>query len=183
MRAAATASAPVDIFVALNGILDFPRKNDASWLTAIIVLSAFSFENYYGEPGLARSVINDEYYDISRKAYERQPFNPADAPTDLHKLVRAAYFDTQFFAASAYGRIAAQAQAYRWIVKTTVRNYYGESDEAVSTGLGQLAMSYQHAIGSGNDRVEAISTGKTTHRGTYVSAVPKWKTWFDTLSN
>ena len=71
-------------------------------MRAIIVLSAFSFENYYGEPGLARSVINDEYYDISRKAYERQPFNPADAPTDLHKLVRAEYFDTQFFAASAY---------------------------------------------------------------------------------
>jgi hypothetical protein len=101
----------------------------------------------------------------------------------LHKLVRPEYFDPQFFAASAYGRLAAEAHAYRWIIKTPVRNYYGESDEAVSIGLGQLGMNYQRAIGSGNERVEAISTGKTTHRGTFASAVPQWKVWFDALPN
>ena len=183
VRAAATASAPVDAFVALNGALNFPRKIDAAWLGTIFILSSFSFENYYSVPGLARSVINDAYYEVSRKAYERQPFDPADIPTDLHKLVRPEYFDPQFFAASAYGRLAAEAQAYRWIIKTPVRNYYGESDEAVSIGLGQLAMTYQRAIGSGNERVEAISTGKTTHRGTFASAVPQWKVWFDALPN
>ena len=182
VQAAATASAPVDVFVALNGVLNFPRKNDAPWLTTIFILSSFSFENYYGVPGLARSVINDEYYDVSRRAYERRPFDPADIPTDLHKLVRPDYFNPQFFAASAYGRLAAEAQAYRWIIRTPVRTYYGESDEAISTGLGQLAMAYQHAIGSGNERVEAISTGNTTHRGTFASAAPQWKAWFDALS-
>jgi hypothetical protein len=44
-------------------------------------------------------------------------------------------------------------------------------------------MTYQRAIGSGNERVEAISTGKTTHRGTFASAVPQWKVWFDALPN
>lgn len=182
VQAAATASAPIDIFVALNGILNFPRKNDAPWLTTIVILSAFSYENYYCVPGLARSVINDEYYELTRNAYERRPFDPADVPTDMHKLVRAEYFDPQFFAASAFGRLLQEAQAYRWIIKTPVRNYYGESDEAVSVGLGQLAMTYQRAIGSGNERVEAISTGSTTHRGTFATAVPLWKSWFDTLS-
>ncbi|MDQ0322092.1 pimeloyl-ACP methyl ester carboxylesterase [Pararhizobium capsulatum DSM 1112] len=182
VQATATASAPIDIFVALNGVLNFPRKNDAPWLTTIVILSSFSFENYYRVPGLARSVINDEYYEVSRKAYERQPFNPADVPTDVHKLVRAEYFDPQFFAASAYGRLLQEAQAYRWVIKTPVRNYYGGSDEAVSVGLGQLAMTYQHAIGAGNQSVEAISTGSTTHRGTFATAVPLWKNWFDTLS-
>ena len=167
----------------MNGALNFPRKIDAAWLGTIFILSSFSFENYYSVPGLARSVINDAYYEVSRKAYERQPFDPADIPTDLHKLVRPEYFDPQFFAASAYGRLAAEAHAYRWIIKTPVRNYYGESDEAVSIGLGQLAMTYQRAIGSGNERVEAISTGKTTHRGTFASAVPQWKVWFDALPN
>ncbi|HWL68846.1 MAG TPA: alpha/beta fold hydrolase, partial [Geminicoccus sp.] len=88
VQAAATASAPVDVFVALNGFLNFPRKNDASWVTTLFILSSFSFEHYYGVPGLARSLINDEHYEISRKAYERQPFDPADVPTDLHRLIR-----------------------------------------------------------------------------------------------
>ncbi|MCK1745925.1 alpha/beta hydrolase [Bradyrhizobium sp. 139] len=179
--AAATASAPLDVFVALNGFLSFPRKNDASWVNSLFILSAFSFENYYGVPGLARSLIADAYYDVSRKAYMREPFTPADVPTDLHKLIRADYFDPQFFAASAYGRLIAQTQAYRWIVRSPVRNYYGETDEAISVGLGQLAMTYQRAIGSSNPAVDAVSTGSTSHRGTFATAVPKWKSWFDGL--
>ncbi|UFZ01397.1 acetylxylan esterase [Bradyrhizobium ontarionense] len=179
VAAAATASAPVDVFVALNGFLNFPRSNDASWVNSLFILSAFSFENYYGVPGLARSVISDAYYDVARKAYEREPFNVADVPSDLHKLLKPDYFDAQYFATSSYGRLVAQTQAYRWIIKTPVRNYYGETDEAISTGLGRLAMTYQQAIGAGNTKVEAVSTGPTTHRGTFATAVPQWKAWFD----
>jgi pimeloyl-ACP methyl ester carboxylesterase len=179
--AAATASAPVDIFVALNGFLNFPRKIDADWVNSLFILSSFSFENYYGVPGLARSLIADAYYDVARKAYLREPFNPADVPTDLRKLLKPDYFNPQFFADSAYGKLVAQTTAYRWIVKSPVRNYYGEADEAISTGLGQLAATYQHAIGNGNTQVQAVSTGATSHRGTYATAVPQWKTWFDGL--
>ncbi|HWK97212.1 MAG TPA: alpha/beta hydrolase [Pseudolabrys sp.] len=177
--AAATASAPVDIFVALNGFLNFPRKIDADWVNSLFILSSFSFENYYGVPGLARSLIADAYYDVARKAYLREPFNAADVPTDLRKLLKPDYFDAQFFADSAYGKLVAQTTAYRWIVKSPVRNYYGEADEAISTGLGQLAATYQHAIGNGNSQVQAVSTGATSHRGTYATAVPQWKSWFD----
>jgi len=177
--AAATASAPVDIFVALNGFLSFPRKNDADWVNSLFILSSFAFENYYGVPGLARSLIAEPYYDVARKAYEREPFNAGDVPTDLHKLIKKDYFDPQYFAQSAYGKLVAQTTAYRWIIKSPVRNYYGEADEAISTGLGRLVMTYQQAIGNGNTQVEAISTGQTSHRGTYATAVPQWKTWFD----
>ncbi|WP_315786253.1 MULTISPECIES: alpha/beta hydrolase family protein [unclassified Bradyrhizobium] len=179
VAAAATASAPVDVFVALNGFLSFPRSNDASWVNSLFILSAFAFENYYAVPGLARSVISDSSYEVARKAYMREPFNVADVPTDLHKLLKPEYFDAQYFAASAYGRLVAQTQAYRWIIKTPVRNYYGETDEAISTGLGRLAMTYQQAIGAGNTKVEAVSTGPTSHRGTFATAVPQWKAWFD----
>ncbi len=181
VTAAATASAPLDVGIALNGFLSFPRKNDAAWVTSLFILSSFSFENYYGVPGLARSLINDDVYDIARKAYQRQPYNAADVPTDLHKLIRPAYFDPQFFADSAYGRLIAATHAYRWVIRTPVRNYYGESDEAISIGLGQLGMTYQRAMGAGNTRVEAISTGPTTHRGTFATAVPQWKIWFDSM--
>jgi len=182
VAAAATASAPVDVFVALSGFLDFPRKNDADWVPTLFILSSFAFENYYGVPGLAHSLINDDYYDVSRKAYEKQPFDASQIPTDLHKLIRREYFDPAFFAASAYGRLVIEhAQAYRWIIKSPVRNYYGEADEAITVGLGKLAMTYQQAIGSGNSQVEAISTGATSHRGTYATAIPQWKIWFDGL--
>jgi pimeloyl-ACP methyl ester carboxylesterase len=179
--AAATASAPVDVSVALNGFLSFPRKIDADWVNSLFILSSFSFENYYGVPGLARSLIADAYYDVARKAYLREPFNVGDVPTDLHKLIKPDYFNAQFFAASAYGKLVAQATAYRWVVKSPVRNYYGEADEAITVGLGRLAMTYQRAIGNGNPQVEAISTGQTSHRGTYATAVPQWKAWFDGL--
>ncbi|AFL86852.1 hypothetical protein Terro_0511 [Terriglobus roseus DSM 18391] len=177
---AATASAPVDVFVALSGYLDFPRKNDADWLPTLFLLSSFSFEHYYGVPGLARSVLNDAYYDVARKAYEKQPFDATQIPTDLHKLVRAEYFNPEFFANSAYGRlIAEKTNAYRWVIKSPVRNYYGETDEAITPGVGQLVKTYQMAMGSGNTVVDAVSTGKTSHRGTYATAVPQWKIWFD----
>ncbi len=42
-------------------------------------------------------------------------------------------------------------------------------------------MTYQRAIGSGNEKVNAVSTGKTTHRGTFATAAPQWKAWFDGL--
>ena len=123
VQAAATASAPVDISVALNGFLSFPRKNDASWVTTLFILSSFSFENYYGVPGLARSLINDQYYDVARQAYERQPVNPADIPTDLHKLIRAEYFDSRFFAADAlfrYSEICRRAAFHSSLVEIWV---------------------------------------------------------------
>lgn len=176
---AATASGPMDAYAAFSGFLDYPRPFDANWLTTIFILSAFSFEHYYGVPGMAKALFTDETYEISRKLYEREKLDPKDVPTDLHKLIRPEYFNPQYFANSAYGRLIAQTQAYRWVIKSPVRNYFGETDEAISLGVGQMAMNYQKAMGAGNMQVEAISTGKTSHRGTYATAVPQWKTWFD----
>lgn len=177
---AATASAPLDLGVAMSGFLSYPRPFDAVWLNSIFILSAFSYENYYGVPGLARSLINEPYCDAARKAYERQPFNAADIPSDLHKLLKAEYFDPHYFADSAFGKLIAATQSYRWVIKSPVRNYYGETDEAITVGVGRMAQTYAQALGAGNPMVEAVSTGKTTHRGTFATAVPQWKAWFDT---
>lgn len=176
---AATASAPIDVFALMNGFLNFPRPNDAAWLNSIVILSAFAYENYYGVPGLARSVLNPDYYDAARRAYAREPFEASEIPTDLRKLIRAEYFNPQFFADSAYGRLLREAQGYRWVIQSPVRNYYGEADEAITQGVGKMAMTYQQAMGAGNPKVEAISTGPTTHRGTYAKAAAEWKRWFD----
>ena len=179
VKATATASAPLDVFAALNGFLNFPRKNDAVWVNSLFILSSFSFENYYGIPGLARSLFTDETYELARKAYVREPVDPAAIPTDLKKLIRPEYFDAQYFAASAYGRLIAETQSYRWVIKTPVRNYYGDTDEAITVGVARMAQNYQSAMGAGNPMAEAVSTGNTSHRGTFARAVPQWKIWFD----
>jgi pimeloyl-ACP methyl ester carboxylesterase len=176
---AATASAPLDVYALMQGFLVFPRKSDAVWLNSIMILSSFAYENYYGVPGLARSLLTDEYYEIAKKAYDREPFNPSDITTDLHKLIRPEYFNPQYFANSAYGKQILSAHAYRWVISSPVRNYYGETDEAITPGVGRVAMTYAQSMGSGNENVEAVSTGPTSHRGTFATAVPQWKTWFD----
>ena len=73
-----------------------------------------------------------------------------------------------------------KAQAYRWVVKTPVRNYFRENDEAVTIGLAKLPMIYQQSIG--NTKVEALSAGSTAnHRGTFVYSISEQKKWFDSL--
>ena len=180
VRAAATASAPVDPWAALTGFLSFPRPNDADWITTLFILISFSYETYYGLPGLARSVLKPEHYDVSLSAWRGGEVDPAQIPTALRALVNEDYFDPAFFGASALGRQLAANQAYRWLIRTPVRAHYGESDEAIRVGIGRLAMDYQRAFG--NDRVEAVSAGAdATHRGTYARAVPEWKACFDRL--
>ncbi len=180
VQAAATASAPLDVYALMEGFLNYPRKTDAVWLNSIMILSAFSFETYYNVPGLARSLLADEYYDVSKGAYDRTPGNDTSKiPVDLHKLLKPAYFNPQYFAHSKFGKLIADTQSYRWTILSPVRNYYGESDEAITVGVGRMAQTYAQAMGGGNPQVEAVSTGPTSHRGTFATAVPGWKTWFD----
>lgn len=180
VRAVATASAPTDLWLALSAPLLHPRSNDAPWLTTIFALLAFSYETYYDVPGLARSIIKPSVYDLVERAYRQEPFEHRDMPTDLRAFVNEPYFDADFFSRSAFGRLVRANDAYRWAVRTPVRNHYGEADEAVRPLLARLPMEYQRALGG--DRVEAVLTGDDTHRGTFARAAPHWKAWFDSFS-
>lgn len=183
VTAAATASAPIDLQAMMSGMLNFPRDIDAPWIGTTFILSSFSFENYYNVPGLAASLIKPEHYQVSKAAYLRQDFDVADIPMSLTELVREEYFDPGYFEASIFGKLMGITQAYRRVIGVPMRNYYGDTDEAIPVGVGRLAMTYQQALGAGNDKVVAISTGDTNHRQTYAKAVPEWKIWFDELSN
>lgn len=177
VKAAATASAPLDLFAGMSGYLNFPRPNDAPWLNSIFVLSAFAYESYYDVPGLARSFFNPKYYDLCSALYSRQLSDLNKIPTDLHRLIRSEYFNPNYFMQSEFGRLVHRNQVYRWVIETPTRNYYGEADEAITVGLGKLAMSYQ--TGMGNKKVLAISAGSdATHRGTFARAVLGWSNWF-----
>ena len=179
VTAASTASAQCDGFVMLSGFLNHPRAIDAPWITAMFILTAFSYEEYYGVPGLAKALFTDEKYELARKIYMKEPYTE-EWPGDLHTLIRKEYFDPNYFAGSAYCALIQQLHAYRWQVKTNVRMHYGEIDECLTIDLARLPSMYQHALGS--NQVEALSAGPdANHRGTFGRAVPEWKKWFDSL--
>jgi pimeloyl-ACP methyl ester carboxylesterase len=181
VRAAATAAAQCDGFIMTNGFLSHPRPIDANWVTTMFILTAFSFEEYYRIPGLARGVFTDEQYELARRVYMKDPtLEFKDFPLDLRRLIRPEYFDATYFKQSAYGQLLLQMNPYRWDIKTPVKMYYGEIDQCLTIGLARLPMEWQKAMG--NDKVTALSLGPdATHRLTYGRAVPEWKRWFDSL--
>lgn len=181
VRAAATAAAASDPFVMINGYFHFPRKIDASWVGSVVVLASFAFEEYYSIPGLTQAFINPDQYETARKIYTREePYKEGKLPTDLHKVFRPEYFDAQYFSESAFGKLLKAAAAYQWVIKTPLRNYYGDVDEAITIGLGKLPMAYQQSMG--NTQVTALSAGQEAdHTGAFVYAVAEEKKWFDTL--
>ncbi len=182
--AVATASAPSEGFTALSGFLMFPRPIDPDWVNSLFILTVFSFEEYYGAPGLGRSLIQDEYYQVCRDFYDDKPIDYTKVPTDLKKLIRPEYFDPMYFENSAYGKLLRRVEVNRRIVQTPTRTYFGGSDEVITIGMGNLVETFQKASGSGNNKVQAISAGDdATHRYTYARSVPEWKKWFDSLNS
>ena len=181
VKAAGTASAQCDGYIMTNGFLNFPRKIDAPWVSAMFILTAFSFEEYYQMPGLAQGLFTPELYNIAKGVYMKDgSVKPEDFPTDLHKLIRKEYFNPQYYKESAYGKLVSDMHPYRWVVKTPVHMYYGDIDECLTIGLARLPYDYQKAMG--NDKVEAFSAGPdANHRITYARAAPEWKKWFDGL--
>jgi pimeloyl-ACP methyl ester carboxylesterase len=181
VKAAGTAAAQCDGFVMTNGFLSHPRKIDAPWVTCMFILTAFSFEEYYQVPGLARGVFTDEQYEVAKRVYMKDTtLEYKDFPFDLHKLIRPEYFDAAYFKQSVYGKLLSDMHPYRWDIKTPVHMYYGDIDQCLTIGLARLPYDWQKAIG--NDKVEAFSVGADgTHRIAYGRAVPEWKKWFDSL--
>ncbi len=179
LRAVGTAAAQCDGYVMTSGFLDFPRPIEAWWVTTMFILTAFSFEEYYDVPGLAQGLFTPEQYPLARAIYLKDPVvKLEDFPRDLRKLIRPEFFDPARYRSSAYGRLAAAMQPYRWVIRTPVRMYYGEIDECLTVGLARLPMEYQRAIG--NDRVTAISAGPdANHRITYARAAKEWLAWFE----
>ncbi len=188
VKAASTASAPSDIFAALNGWLYHPRKIDAIWLNTLVGLTAFSYENYFSRPGLAKDVIKAAYYNDLRKIYERD-YRGMDElkaivkslPTDLKKLLNDKYSDPGYFVDSDYGKILTDMQTYRRVFKTPVKMYYGTLDEVIAIPIGKLASTYQKSMGSQVIVTEPVKSGD--HHATFLTSVAREKEWFDKLQS
>lgn len=73
VTAVGTAAAQCDGYVMLSGFLNHPRSIDAPWVSAMFILTAFSYESY-GVPGLAKALFTEEQYELARKIYMKEPY-------------------------------------------------------------------------------------------------------------
>ena len=154
-----------------NGFLQFPREIDAWWVTTMFILTAFSFEEYYEMPGLARGLFTPEQYEVARGGLSEGWLGQARGlPEGSQDADPRRVFDPAFFKASAYGRLLSGMHPYRWVIKTPVRMYYGEVDECLTTGLARLPMEYQK--GSATTRWRRSPRGPTPPIGS-PSPVPR----------
>ena len=198
VTAASTASAPPDPQAAMYGLIYNPSLIQASWANSMLILTVFSYEKYYSQPGLAKDVINPYYYDRCKKVYDRKGANSLDQiyltifgtnslgakgepiPSDYWDLVQPKYHDPLNLAASVYGKDLDRNQGYRWFSFTPLRTYYGELDEVVAVPTAVLARQYCEAIG--NTNITGCPVVGGNHRGTFLQAVSGQKGWFDSFS-
>lgn len=195
--AAFTAASPNDPYGALNAAAFYPRAADAPWLSMLFGLTAFSCENYLGPKGLAKAVIDPQYYDDMKKIYDRSYANPSN-PTELGlilykwggtpyvKFLRPAYRDPVALAKSSYGQCLAAGETYRRVFKTPLRMFYGSIDEVVRPKIGLLAYDYQQTITDTPDapsasKIKAYLVKGAGHRLTFISATVAAKAWMDRM--
>jgi hypothetical protein len=89
----------------------------------------------------------------------------------------------EFIAAAASGNgrfwdLVEDAGAYRWQIKTPLRAYAGDADEAIPPAVSRMVADFNRLVGG--TQVEFLSAGeRADHRASYVSATLAVKPWFD----
>ena len=181
VTAAATVSAPVDVAAAFRRPLVDPRPQDAAWVKGCINNMIWAYEEYARMPGFATSAIKPEYLAASRRFYRGEldwpSFNaglPAAAPAMLQPdFLRAAE--------SGRGRFwetVDAVEAYRWKIRTPLRSYAGDADEAIPAEISRVVTDFNRLLGG--RMVESFSAGeRADHRGSFVQATLDVKRWFD----
>ena len=69
VKAAATASAPNDLFAIVNRWIHAPDDHDAVYLPALLALQLNAYQEYYQLPGLTQSAIKPQYQSPARDLY------------------------------------------------------------------------------------------------------------------
>ncbi|MEY3206271.1 MAG: hypothetical protein RLZZ21_2602 [Planctomycetota bacterium] len=183
VTAAATVSAPVDLAAAFRRPIANPRPQDAAWIAACISNMVWAHEEYARLPGLAASAIKPEHLAASRKFFDGEvswPEFDASVPGGVTALLRPEFI---VGAATGRGRFWEQLEAagvYRWQIKTPLRAYGGDADEAIPPAVSRMVADFSRLLGS--TQVEFFSAGeRADHRASYVSATLEVKPWFDSF--
>lgn len=197
VRAAFTAASPNDPYALLNAIAFHPSATDARWLAALLGLTAFSCENYMGPKGLAKAMINPNYYSDMKSIYDRTYAGPMGLLQILGSWQQQQIPFTEFFRApyrnptgmvnSPYGACLEASETYRQEFKTPLRMFYGTADEVIRPKIGLLADDYQDRItdtpeAPSSSKIKAFPVEGAGHRQTFLSASVAAKAWMDKMN-
>ncbi|MBM4010609.1 MAG: alpha/beta hydrolase [Planctomycetes bacterium] len=181
VTAAATVSAPVDLAAAFRRPIANPRPQDAAWIKGCISNMLWSQEEYARLPGLAASAIKPEHLAASRKFFNGElswPEYDASVPGGVTGLLQPAFIAGAETGRGRFWDLLEEAGAYRWKIKTPLRAYGGDADEAIPPAVSRMVFDFATMLGS--PQVEFFSAGeRADHRASYVSATLAVKPWFD----
>jgi pimeloyl-ACP methyl ester carboxylesterase len=181
VTAAATVSAPVDLTAAFRRPIANPRPQDAAWIKGCISNMIWSQEEYMQLPGLAASAIKPEHLAASRKFFDGEldwPAYDASVPGGVVGLLQPEFILGAETGRGRFWELLEAAGAYRWKIKTPLRSYGGDADEAIPPVVSRMAADFSRLMGS--TQVEFFSAGeRADHRGSYVAATLQVKPWFD----
>ena len=183
VTAAAVASGPVDVALAVNRWLNNPQPGDAVFLPGVVALQLQAYANYHQRPDMPLVAIRAEYLKPSQDVYAGR----IDVHTFYAQTKSAlADFTTPAFRAQVasgrgeYWEGLDASQVYRWRQVTRLRTWYGGADEVTPEWIGKLPAATQALVGGAETK--AFDAGaKADHRGVFVRAVLDQKEWFDQL--
>lgn len=180
--AAATASAPVDVYTTVSRWINNPQPIDTPWLTGCAAIQICA-QDAYLQPGLVDLAYKPEYVEVVRAMHANRigwsEFSKR-VPRLVRDMLRPEFVETGWQGDTDYWRRLQDANGYRWRSRTPMRCYFGEVDEVVPVYIAKLPEGFQTTVGGA--ATEAISAGpKADHRGTFLFAVAHEKAWFDAL--
>lgn len=183
VTAAATASAPTDIYVTLNRWINNHQAIDASYLTGVVALLVVSQEQYLGREGLVASAIQPQYVAACRDFHANRidwtAFH-AKTPATVKEMLRPEFIASAATGESEFWRALQDENGCRWRSRTPMRNYYGDIDEVVPVSVAKLPELFHGLMGAGP--TVAVPAGATAdHRGTFLFEVADAGKWFDGL--
>ncbi len=185
VAAAAVASSPNDIYLAVNRWIHVPSPLDVHWLAGTAALLVQSYGNYYQIPGLAAAAIKPEYLATAQDLYNnRIDWNTAakTLPATVKELFRDEFTARNSPQAARLFALMQLNSSYNWRFKTPVYYYYGMIDEVMTPYMVQLPVEYQKSIGGA--AAQAINAGeKADHRGTFLFGLKDQLQRFEALRN
>lgn len=184
VKAAAVASAPVDVYVATNRWLNNYQPVDAVYLPGVMTLQLLAQEYYLQQTGLGEAAIRPEYLQAARDLYaNRISFEDFYAKTKpkLQDFILPEFRAAGAIGQAPYWQTVQASQVYRWKSVTPLRTYYGGSDEVTPLYIAKLPEATQAVMGGA--ATQAIYTGdKADHRAIFIHGVVDQKSWFDSLA-
>jgi len=163
-------------------------------LNFMYVLTAFSYENYYNRPGLAKSVIAPEYYETARRIYEwsdgmagilelfdQIPPGSGSGKSSLIEMLRPEYRDPSYFSGSDFANFVRHVSAYDFVAKSPVRSWNGDQDEFFPPYVTVIPAQVQDIWSPGLSTYIPVPGG--SHRGTFMRGIADQVDWFRFLSN